>query len=174
MLIDVGRIIADKYELVRLLGRGSAGEVWSACHQTLHEPVAIKILVQPGTQAAGGAAPEEDGEDASVGVARFRFEAQTAARLSRKTRHIVRVMDYGEQDRLAYLVMELLEGRTLGLTLGQDRGSGNRPSQGGDATRETVPLAQAAHIVSQIARALGVAHGEAVAHRDLKPANIFL
>jgi serine/threonine-protein kinase len=150
MLIDVGQVVARKYELVRLLGRGSMGEVWSAHHQALGEQVALKVLSWPSG---------DDAEEPAVALARFRFEAQVAARLSRKTRHIARVTDYGEEDGLPYLVMELLDGEALDAALRR---------QGSLAPSEAAP------IVSQIARALDQAHAEAVAHRDLKPANVFL
>src|SRR5882672_9721554 len=131
MLIDVGGLVANKYELVRLLGRGSMGEVWVAHHRTLKEHVALKLL----TQAPLG----EDREEGRTAVARFRFEVQVAARLSRKTRHIVRVTDHGEEDGLAYLVMELLEGDTLEAALAQAEGA---------------PFADTPKVVWQIARAL--------------------
>jgi serine/threonine-protein kinase len=150
MDIDVGRVVAGKYELVRLLGRGSMGEVWSAHHLTLGEHVAIKLL----TQAQGEAL-----ESTTAATARFQFEAQVAARLSRKTRHIVRVTDHGEEDGLAYLVMEQLEGETLEAVAERE---------------QRVPAAMVTKIVTQVARALTQAHGEGVLHRDLKPANLFL
>jgi serine/threonine-protein kinase len=152
--IEVGRVIAGKFELVRLLGRGSMGEVWVAHHRTLGEHVALKLL----TSALDG-----DGdviEENTTAAARFRFEAQIAARLSRKTRHIVRVTDHGEEDGLAYLVMELLEGQTLDATL-----------ESGDGR---LPVEVVADVVTQISRALTHAHAEGVFHRDLKPANIFV
>ena len=146
----VGRIIANKYELARLLGRGSMGQVWVAHHLTLGEDVALKLL------GSGGS----DGVEAlSTASARFRFEAQVAAHLSRKTRHIVRVTDHGEEDDLAYLVMELLEGETLERRL---------------LRRGCFVPSDARVLVAQIARALTEAHAAKVIHRDLKPANIFL
>jgi serine/threonine protein kinase len=152
MQTDVGGVIAGKYKLVRLIGRGSMGEVWAAHHQTLGELVALKLLSQTeeGTEGA---------ESQATAAARFQFEAQVAARLSRKTRHIVRVTDHGEEDGLAYLVMELLDGETLDAVLERDG---------------RLPLATAATVVAQVARALTQAHGEHVLHRDLKPANVFL
>jgi eukaryotic-like serine/threonine-protein kinase len=152
MEIDLGRVVAGKYELVRLLGRGSMGEVWAAHHKTLSEKLALKLLTPNPSQ-------EEELEDATTANARFRFEAQVAARLSRKTRHIVRVTDHGEEDGLAYLAMELLEGETLEDVLVRDK---------------RVPLATVTKVVTQVARALACAHEEGVFHRDLKPANVFL
>ena len=149
--VDVGHVVAGKYELVRLLGRGSMGEVWAAHHKTLGEQVALKLLSQPATP--------EDGEDPATAAARFLFEAQVAARLSRKTRHIVRVTDHGEEEGVVYLVMELLEGETLENVLERDG---------------RVPIPTVATIVAQVSRALAKAHAEGVFHRDLKPANVFL
>jgi eukaryotic-like serine/threonine-protein kinase len=152
MEIDVGHVVADKYELVRLLGRGSMGEVWVAHHRTLEEELAVKLLTRSPSS-------EEELEDPATAAARFLFEAQVAARLSRKTRHIVRVTDHGEDQGVAYLVMELLEGETLESALVRDR---------------RVQPSMVAAIVTQVARALAQAHSEGVLHRDLKPANVFL
>ena len=148
-MATAGHVIAGKYELVRVLGSGSMGEVWIAHHLTLGEDVALKLLTPE---------PSDCAEDPSTATARFRFEAQVAARLSRKTRHIVRVTDHGEEDGLAYLVMELLEGETLERRL----------------TRGRVALDEVPRLAAQIARALTEAHAANVIHRDLKPANVFL
>jgi serine/threonine protein kinase len=148
---SVGSIIAGKYELVRRLGSGSMGEVWVAHHCTLDEDVALKLLSTSPTTG--------EVEDASTAAARFRFEAQVAARLSRRTRHIVQVTDYGGDDGLAYLVMELLEGETLERRL---------------MRRGCLPVADALALVAQVGRALTEAHAAEVIHRDLKPANVFL
>jgi serine/threonine protein kinase len=148
--MTAGYILGGKYELVRLLGRGSMGEVWIARHTTLGEQVAVKLLTRD---------PGQDGPDDGVrAAARFRFEAQVAARLSRKTRHIVRVTDHGDHDGGAYLVMELLEGKTLAERL---------------LLRGTLPPREVGRLVVQAARALVIAHADGIVHRDLKPANIF-
>jgi hypothetical protein len=146
-----GRIVGGRYELVHQLGVGSMGEVWVAHHRTLRERVAVKVLSR-GSEF-------NSLEDAATAAARFRFEAQVAARLSRGSKHIVRVTDHGEEGALAYLVMELLAGQTLETTL---------------LRRGPVPTARLAEILGQVARALEHAHAEGVVHRDLKPANIFL
>src|SRR5260370_23706214 len=132
------------------MGGGWRGEVWLAHHQSLREKVPLKPLAT----AFWG-----DFEDAAQAAKRFRFEAQIAARLSRKTRHIVRVTDHGEERDLAYLVMELLEGVTLETRL---------------LRGESMPPAEAQKLIKQIARAREHAHGEGVLHRDLKPSNVFL
>ena len=128
------------------------GEVWSAHHRTLGEKLALKLLTQTPSS-------EEELESRTTAAARFQFEAQVAARLSRKTRHIVRVTDHGEENGLAYLVMEQLEGETLEAVLVRD---------------SRVPMATMSKIITQVARALAHAHEEGVLHRDLKPANVFL
>jgi serine/threonine-protein kinase len=145
--IDVGEVVAGKYELVRLLGKGAMGEVWLARHGSLGGEFAIK-LVRPEAQEADESA-----------IARFQQEAQVSAKLSRKTRHIVSVSDHGEDQGLAYLVMELLEGESLE----------TRINRGGP-----LDLPETIAIVTQVARALGQAHAEQIVHRDLKPANVFL
>jgi serine/threonine protein kinase len=150
--IDTGYVVAGKYELAWRLGRGSTGEVWVAHHKTLGQDVAIKLL-----QPAPGAG--ERVEELAAAASRFHFEAQVAAQLSRKTRHIVGVIDHGEEDGLAFLVMELPEGETLEAELAR----GARRAPGNTTT-----------LISQIARALTEAHAVGVMHRDLKPANIFL
>jgi serine/threonine-protein kinase len=149
--LRAGQILGGRYELERILGCGSMGAVWLARHRTLGERVALKVMA-PAADADGV-------EDASTAAARFRFEAQVAARLSRKTRHVVRVTDHGQDGRVAFLVMEYLEGQTL---------------EGLLVRRAPMAPLEVARLVTQIARGLEVAHAEGVLHRDLKPANVFL
>ena len=142
--MERAQLIAGKYELERLLGKGSMGEVWRARHATLDDAYAVK-LIDLGTMPDAGA--------------RFQMEAHIAAMLSKRTRHVVSVTDHGEQGELAYIVMELLEGESL-----DERIQKHAP----------LPLAEISTIVSQVSRALAHAHAEGFVHRDLKPANIFL
>jgi serine/threonine-protein kinase len=147
MDVDVGKIIAGKYQLEKLIGQGGMGEVWSARHTKLGERVAVKVL------------RAEPGEDEATTRSRFDLEAKVSARLSRKSRHVVSVIDQGEEDGSPFLVMELLEGESLEDLL--ERAG-------------VVPLPMVATIVAHVARALLAAHTDGVVHRDLKPANIFL
>jgi serine/threonine-protein kinase len=135
-----GLVVADKYELLRLIGQGGMGEVWAARHRSLGEDVAIKFLVAPSRS------------DPDAMLSRFQLEAQIAAHLSRRTRHIASVIDYGQAEGIgAYLVMELVGGTSLEAIIrrGQNR-----------------DLAFASMIVNQLAKGLSVAHDAGVVHRD--------
>jgi serine/threonine-protein kinase len=93
--VGVQGLLADRYELQELLGRGAMGEVWRACDQLLGRPVAVKLL---------HAAEAEDAE-------RFRLEAQIAARLNHP--NVVGMYDFGAHHDQPHLVMELVDGWNL-------------------------------------------------------------
>jgi serine/threonine-protein kinase len=143
--VSAPRVIDRKYELIELLGLGSMGEVWIARHLGLGQTCAVKLIGRETHEA-----PDAAG-------LRFTREARIAAALSRMTRHIVSVTDFGRDEGGAYLVMELLGGESLDA----------RVAEGCTPNEVSV-------IVSQIAKGLGVAHREGILHRDLKPANVFL
>ena len=142
-----GDIVSDRYVLEFVLGRGAMGEVWAATHRGLGLPCAIKFL---------SVDPRFDTLDFDE---RFEVEARTTARLSTKTRHIVRVTDYGQHRGKPFLVMERLEGETLEERVDREGALEVRP---------------AIRIAEQIANALRVAHADKLVHRDLKSANVFL
>ncbi len=140
-----GKIIANKYRLVRLLGKGGMGSVWLAEHLTLQSPVAIKLI---------------DFVAAKNPMARARFdrEAQVAARI--KSAHVVKVLDHGvTEDDLPYIAMECLTGESL-----RDR----------IQARGRLTPAETAKVVSHLSRALARAHEAGLVHRDIKPENVFL
>jgi eukaryotic-like serine/threonine-protein kinase len=139
------------YRLGELLGRGGMGEVYLATHRMLARPAAIK-LIRPEVLAAGDAAL------AQTAVARFRREAEAAARL--RSPHTVELYDFGvTEEGTLYLVMELLEGQNLELLV-----------------REQGPLdpGRAISILRQVCESLEEAHSRGLVHRDIKPANIHL
>ena len=138
------RIVAGKYRLVAKLSDGSMGAVWSAEHLELMCPAAVKLL-----SPAFAESPET--------LARFKREAQSAASL--RSTNIVQILDFGMDDGVPYIAMELLRGQTLAARLR----AGGRLSP-----RET------AIVLSHVARAVTWAHGMGIIHRDLKPDNIFL
>jgi eukaryotic-like serine/threonine-protein kinase len=139
-----GEVIAERYRLVALLGRGGMGAVWRADHVSLNSPVALKFI-DPGVSSS---------EEA---IARFMREAQSAAAL--RSSHVVQIFDYGVDRGVQYIAMELLNGESLNARL--------------DRVGRLSP-AEVVRIVTQVARAVGKAHDAGIVHRDLKPDNVFL
>jgi serine/threonine-protein kinase len=142
-----GDLIAEKYRLARVLGRGGMGEVWLARNTVLDVDVAIKLLRRLDASNASS--------DAS---ARLLQEARTAARLGHAS--IVRIFDFGQTDRGdPFIVMEVLEGESLADVL--DR-------------RGRLPALTAVRTLLPVASALEAAHAQGVIHRDMKPDNVVL
>src|SRR5258707_6130575 len=132
-----------QYEIVSILGRGGMATVYRAHQASINRDVAIKII-------------KSDLAESPDFIARFEREARTVANLSNP--HILRVHDYGQQEDLVYLVMELLKGGSLATLIQQS------------------PLApdKALRLLEQIANALDYAHEQGIIHRDLKPQNVLL
>ncbi len=141
---ETGRILAGRYQLIEPLGRGGMGAVWLAQHVTLNSLCAVKLMD-----------PSLAYDPASA--ARFKREAQAAAAL--RTPHVVQIMDFGVDDGTPYLVMERLEGESLGARLRRLR---------------KLEFSSVAKIVAETARGLGKVHDLRMVHRDIKPDNIFL
>ncbi|MFC7309563.1 tetratricopeptide repeat protein [Streptomyces monticola] len=144
------RLIQGRYRLLDLIGRGGMGEVWRARDESLGRHVAVKCLKPLGPQQS----------DASFGRVlreRFRREARVAASLQH--RGITVVHDFGEDDGVLYLVMELLEGRNLSQLLDDNR-------------KDPLAVPDIVEITEQVAHALAYTHDQGIVHRDLKPANI--
>lgn len=141
----LGRLVAGKLEILRLLGAGAMGRVYHAHHVGLDKPVAIKVLLNPGGSTDAQAL-------------RFQAEARAASRLDHP--NSVQILDFGQdRDGLLYIAMEYLEGVDL-----QDVLKGH----------ERLPSARVAFIMSQVFAALGAAHQKGVVHRDMKPGNVML
>jgi serine/threonine-protein kinase len=140
-----GRIISDRYRLIRLVGKGGMGSVWLAVHTTLRSEVAVKLI-----DSELGRLPQPR--------ARFLREAQLAARI--KSAHVVQMHDHGvTAEGQPYIAMEYLVGCSLRERL-QERGR--------------LSPHETARIVTHVCRALTGAHEAGLVHRDLKPENIFI
>ena len=136
--------LGDRYLLEERIASGGMADVWRGVDDVLQRSVAVKIM-------------RADADNEEIFAKRFRDEARHSAALMHT--NITTVFDYGEDDGLTYLVMELVPGAPLSAVI---RESGALDP---DVVRS---------IVSQAALALGVAHEARVVHRDVKPANILV
>jgi eukaryotic-like serine/threonine-protein kinase len=141
----IGRVLADRYHVVRLLGRGGMGEVYLAEQLRMGRSVALKVM-RPALL---------NDQDAAT---RFAREASTVSRITHP--HIATVYDCGETpDGIVYLAMEYVPGETLAAIL---------------AREGRFPPDRAVRLTRQIAEALQAAHDVGLAHRDLKPDNVMV
>jgi predicted Ser/Thr protein kinase len=144
-LVRTGDLVSGKFRIERVLGEGGMGVVVAAKHLQLDETVALKFL-----RAHASSDPDA--------LARFAREARAAAKL--KSEHVARVLDAGiADDGTPYIVMEYLEGRTLGRVL-EDQGR--------------LDVATAAEYGIQACEGLAEAHARGIVHRDIKPENLFI
>jgi len=139
-----GEVIAGRFDLVELIGKGGMSSVYKARDRLLDRMVALKILHPHFT---------EDEEY----VERFRREARAVAQLSHP--NIVTVIDRGEDDGRQYIVFEYVEGENLKQLLERTG---------------PMPVRDALVMALQMARALSFAHGRGLIHRDVKPQNVLL
>ncbi len=142
--LPAGHLLADRYRIVKTLGRGGMGRVYKAEDLELGEPVAVKTLLH---------LSEQDGED----EARLLREVQICRKLTHP--NIVRVFDMGRFPGGIFVTMELLEGQPLDLALRQ---------------KGPLGFGQARAVLAEILAGLEEAHRAGVVHRDLKPSNVFL
>jgi serine/threonine protein kinase len=144
----IGQLLDEKYRLERLLGRGGMGAVYLATHLGTERYVALKLITPQFMRN-------------QEFVARFKREARAAGRLRHP--NVVDVTDFGfalvREEAVAYLVMEYLDGCTLGDVLMEEK---------------RLPLEWVVHILEQVCSAVHEAHQQGIIHRDLKPENIWL
>ncbi|MER7192518.1 serine/threonine-protein kinase [Streptomyces flaveolus] len=143
-----GGLVAGRYRLGESIGSGGMGRVWRAHDEVLHRVVAIKELT---------AAHYVSESDQAILLARTRGEARAAARINHSA--VVTVHDVLEHDGRPWIVMELVEGRSLADAVKED---------------ERVAPREAARIGLWVLRALRAAHTAGVLHRDVKPGNVLL
>jgi serine/threonine protein kinase/tetratricopeptide (TPR) repeat protein len=142
MKIEIGDRLGP-YEIVVQLGAGGMGEVYQATDTRLLRDVAVKIL------------PPDFAEDEER-MRRFEQEARAQGALSHP--NILAIYDFGVQDQIAYIIVELLQGETLRALM----------------MHEQLSARSAVHYGVQISSGLAAAHERGIIHRDLKPENIFV
>ena len=139
-----GRIIGNRYEMIAKIGNGGMATVYKAKDLTLKRFVAVKVL------------RDEFTTDQEF-IRRFNVEAQAAASLAHP--NIVSIYDVGNEDNIYYIVMELIQGKTLKQIINEDG---------------MLPWKWSLNISIQIASALETAHKNNIVHRDIKPHNIII
>src|ERR671918_1718887 len=143
-MAEAPRVLNDRYEVQSTLGRGGMAQVYRAMDRVLGRPVAVKILSR-----------KFSGDERFV--TRFRREAQASAGLNHP--HVVSVFDTGSHQDLHYIVMEYVEGETLGALM---------------AREGPLPPERAVRIAADVAAALEAAHSKGLVHRDVKPGNVMI
>ncbi|MGH8743419.1 MAG: protein kinase domain-containing protein [Burkholderiales bacterium] len=136
-----------KYEIQDVLGKGAMGVVYKGWDSAISRSVAIKAVAKASL----------DADKLKQVMSRFRHEAQAVGRLVHP--RIVQIYDYGEDDETAYIVMELVNGKTLTQHLAQE---------------VVYEIREVGEIIRQLLDGIGHAHGEGVVHRDIKPSNIMI
>ncbi|GAB4081207.1 serine/threonine protein kinase [Modestobacter muralis] len=148
MAVRVGTVLAGRYQITEPIATGGMGEVWQARDRTLGRVIAVKVLKSEYTG------------DSSF-LIRFRNEARHTAALSHP--NIASVYDYGETtedgQRLAYLIMEFVEGKPLVQIL---------------AERGRLTAEQTLDVLGQAGDGLSAAHAAGMVHRDIKPGNLLV
>lgn len=140
----VGRVIGNRYEIIEKIGEGGMATVYKAKCNILKRYVAVKVL------------RDEFTTDEEF-IKRFNTEAQSAASLTHP--NIVSIYDVGHEENIYYIVMELVQGKTLKDIINEDG---------------TLPWKWALNVSIQVASALEMAHRNSIVHRDIKPHNIII
>lgn len=142
--LEIGTVLANRYQIVRRLGEGGMGAVYQARDLELNRVIALKVI-RPGLA-----------QNIDI-LNRFKQELILARQVSHK--NVIRIYDLAEFDGIKFITMDFIDGRDLKSAL---RANGKFEPR------------QAAKIIEQVCRGLEAAHSEAVIHRDLKPQNIMM
>jgi serine/threonine-protein kinase len=141
----IGKVLSDRYRIIRKIGEGGMGAVYQAQHALIEKKMALKILFQDLTRR-----PDL--------IARFLQEAKSASRIGHE--NVIDISDFGQSpEGLVFIAMEYLDGQDLGRTLKQTG---------------AMDWARARPILMQIVKGLRAAHGNGIIHRDMKPENVYL
>jgi eukaryotic-like serine/threonine-protein kinase len=141
----IGQMVADRYQILSLIGEGGMGRVYLAEHVRMGRKSAVKVI-NPALATTADA------------ISRFNREAANACKINHP--NVAQVYDFGEMaDGTLYLAMEYIDGETLDAII---------------AREGPLPMARAAQITKQVADALNAAHHLGIVHRDLKPENVMV
>ena len=140
----IGKVIADRYHILELLGVGGMGRVYLAEHVALGRKSAVKVISPAYANSADA-------------ITRFNREAANASRINHP--NIAQIYDFGESAGVLYLAMEFVEGEALSAMIER---------------LGPLVVGRAANVTMQVADALGAAHTLGIVHRDLKPENIMI
>ena len=142
VLLQIGAVLGNRYEILELLGEGGMGAVYKAADREVGRIVALKVI-----RPEMASNPEI--------LARFKQELLLSSKVTH--RNVIRIYDLGEAQGVKFITMEYLEGENLHQILKQ---------------REKLEVAEAVDIMEQVASGLAAAHAVGIIHRDLKPGNI--
>ncbi len=142
VILEAGVVLAQRYEIISILGEGGMGAVYKAKDLELNRLVALKVIRR---ELAGNQAI----------IDRFKQELILATQVTHK--NVIRIYDLGESDSMKFITMEFVEGEDLRSLI---------------TKRTKLPPREAVEIIQQVCRALEAAHSVGVIHRDLKPQNI--
>jgi serine/threonine protein kinase len=143
-ILRPGQIVAGKYGVERLIGKGGMAAVWAGTNQRTGKRVALKVILR-------SFASSQDAEEM------FRREALAASRVNHP--NVVNVFDVVDHEGMMCIVMELLDGESLGLYL---------------AKRESLAVEEAVTLLLPAMRGVAAANAQGIVHRDLKPQNLFI
>ena len=142
VLLQIGIVLGNRYEILELLGEGGMGAVYKAADREVDRIVALKVI-----RPEMASNPEI--------LARFKQELLLSSQVTH--RNVIRIYDLGEAQGVKFITMEYLEGENLHQILKQ---------------RDKLEVAEAVDIMEQVASGLAAAHAVGIIHRDLKPSNI--
>jgi tetratricopeptide (TPR) repeat protein/predicted Ser/Thr protein kinase len=141
-MLQPGQVLAQRYEILQILGEGGMGAVYKAKDLELDRPVALKVI-----------RPDLAGSQAILD--RFKQELLLAREITHK--NVIRIYDIGEAEGLKFITMEFVEGEDLRTLIHE---------------KKKIPPLEAVEIMQQVCRALEAAHSVGIIHRDLKPQNV--
>src|SRR6266478_2997537 len=141
-MLEPGMVLAQRYEILQILGEGGMGAVYKAMDRELSRPVALKVI-----------RPELAGNKAIID--RFKQELLLAREVTHK--NVIRIYDLGEAEGMKFITMEYVEGKDLRTLINE---------------KNKLAPEEAVEIMLQVCRALEAAHSVGIIHRDLKPQNV--